>query len=109
MILLKAMKKRERGKGEPMTHGKQQLPWKEFAVFNITGLPGSRAKRSVMNGFIYGQRNNRTPLTRRLNSEFPVQLERRPNEVRGATAGQAWLGSLFDSSKSSLSSRGMGH
>lgn len=84
-------------------------------MFNITGLPGSRAKRSVMNGFIYGQRNNRMPLTRHLNSEFPVQLEKRPNEVRagggggGATGGQAWLGSLFDSSESSLSSKGMGH
>lgn len=85
-----------------MAHSKQQLPWEESAVCNMTGLTGSKAEQSVMNGLIYGQRNNRTPLTGCLNSEFPVQLERRPNEVRGAVAGQP------ESSESFLSSKGMG-
>lgn len=97
MILLKEMKNHFfiSGKGEGRAHDPQQA---------AALLEGSRAERSVMNGFIYSQRNNRTPLTGCLNSEFPVQLERRPNEVRGAIAGQAWLGSLWDSSESSLSS-----
>lgn len=56
-----------------MTHREQQLPWKEFAVFNITGHIRSRAEQSVMNGLIYGHRNNTIPLTGRVNSEFPAQ------------------------------------
>lgn len=56
-----------------MTHREQQLLWKEFAVFNITGHIRSRPERSVMNGLIYGHENNIIPLTGDLNSEFPVQ------------------------------------
>ena len=66
-----------------MTHREQQLPWKQFTVFNITGRTRSRAEQSVMNGLIYSRRNNRTPLTGCLNSEFPVQWRGDPNELRG--------------------------
>lgn len=56
-----------------MTHREQQLPWKEFAVFNITGHIRSRAEQGVMNGLIYSHGNNMIPLTGHLNYEFPVQ------------------------------------
>lgn len=73
MILFNTGKSQKRGRGSPTTHSEQQLPWKEHAVLNVTGSTGSRALQSGMNGFIYSQRNNRTPLTGHLNSEFPVQ------------------------------------